>query len=83
MSIPIAQFSTPPSLPHRSFPPLAYNTFYAVETVPKQRKAGNIHKFISPKPDIVNTEKGTRISPAILKIDGGKKSLLKCQEIEI
>lgn len=45
------------------------NTFYAVETVPKQRKAGNIHRFISPKPDIVTTEKETRISPAILKIN--------------
>lgn len=59
------------------------NIFYAVETVPKQRKAGNIHRFISPKPDIVNTEKETRISPAILKIDRGKKAFIKCQEIEI
>lgn len=51
----------------------SYNDLYPIEIVSKQRKARNIHKFISPKPDIANTGKGTRLSPVLLKIDEKKK----------
>lgn len=54
----------------------SYNDLYPIEIVSKQRKARNIQKFISPKPDIANTEKGTRLSPVLLKIDEEKKKSL-------
>lgn len=45
--------------------------------VPKQRKARNINKYISLKPDNDSTEKANRFSPIILKIEGKKRALYK------
>lgn len=61
----------------------SWNNSYAIKIIPKQRKDRNSYKFISLKPDNDYTEKGARISPAILKIDGGWGGFVKCPENEI
>ena len=45
---------------------------YAIEIVPKQTKARNMYRYISPEGEIINTGKETRISPEILTIVGKK-----------
>lgn len=52
---------------------ISYDFMYAIEIVPKQRRARNIYRYISPEPEIINTGKEARISPAILtmRVAGG------------
>lgn len=51
-----------PDLDSFTYLMFSWHNFFAIEIVPKPRKARNIHKFVLPKSDNDSTEKGTKIS---------------------
>ena len=51
---------------------VSYDFMCAIKIVPKQTKARNMYRYISPEGEIINTGKETRISPEILTIVGKK-----------